>query len=281
MGEDGPRAVPGHGGPVEQIGFTDPVVHLYDGKILDGSHRYEVAKTLGRVRELDFRTLEGDPLAFVIAQNRARRYLTPVQVAARIVACREWAETGRPKNPEPGAAFSGANGEPSGTIGPTTVAEIAAEAGVSERTVRQIKAAEKAGLGEAIRSGQFSPKAVAEQIRAQTANSPAAPSALRTLRPRDPKASVRELEAQVDSLMAELQEKTRCIEELTNTISTLRGLLSQAGKKYPGRDQAGDGQQRRGIQAPQSDSGQNHLQGSMDLIPSDETTSEQGQPVPG
>ena len=62
---------------VEQIGFTDPVVHLYDGKILDGSHRYEVAKTLGRVRELDSRTLEGDPLAFVIAQNRARRQPDP------------------------------------------------------------------------------------------------------------------------------------------------------------------------------------------------------------
>ena len=136
-------------------------------------------------------------------------------------------------------------------------------------------------MGEAIRSGQFSPKAVAEQIRAQTANSPAEPSALRTLRPRDPKARVRELEAQVDSLTAELHEKTRCIEELTNTISTLRDLLSQAGKKYPGRDQAGDGQQRRGIQAPQSDSGQNPLQGSMDLIPSDKTTSEQGQPEPG
>ena len=239
---------------VEQIGFSDPVIYLYEDMILDGAHRYEVAKTLARVRELTFRTLEGDPIAFVIARNGARRHLTPVQMAARIVACREWAETGRPRKPEPGATSSEGNPESGGSTGPTTVAAIAAQAGVSERTVRQIKAAEKAELGEAIRSGQLSPKSAAERIRTQTANTPAAPSAPRTLRTQDPPARIRELEAQVDSLTAELEEKTRRIEELTNTISTLREPLSQAGRKYPGRDQADAGRQQRRIWAPQSDS---------------------------
>ena len=91
---------------VDQIGFTDPVIPMYEGKILDGGSRYEVGRILGRVGELDFRAYDGDPVAYVIAKNGSRRHLNRIQVAACIIACREWAETGRPKKAAPGAAFS-------------------------------------------------------------------------------------------------------------------------------------------------------------------------------
>ena len=151
-------------------------------------------------------------MGYVIRQNAMRRHLTPGQRAACIVACHEWAKTGRPQKGDPRSPFSteddpdtarlmeGAPGSPL----PATVSKMAEEASVSERTIQRAKVAEEAGLGDAIRSGELSPKAAAEQARQQSGAPP---------KPKGPTLTER-LEAQVDALQMEVHEKAQRIEGL-------------------------------------------------------------------
>ena len=95
-----------------------------------------------------------------------------------------------------------------------TVEDIAAEAGVSERTVQQVRSAERAGLGEAVRSGELSPKAAAAQARGEP-NLPKGPT------PKE------RLEAQVDALQMEVQEKAQRIEALERDNRELKAQFSE------------------------------------------------------
>ena len=57
---------------------------LYEGKVLDGRHRYKACQELAIEPKYD--TYKGDsPVAFVIAQNVSRRHLTPSQRAVLAV----------------------------------------------------------------------------------------------------------------------------------------------------------------------------------------------------
>ena len=135
-----------------QEGILDFVIKTLDDQVLDGWHRYRAAQDAGVEHQLIISPYQGgDPVSFVIRKNAHRRHLTAGQRAQMIVGCREWAKTGRPQKGEPGAPF------------PATVEEMADEAGVSERTIQQAKVAEEAGLGAAVRAGDLSPKAAAQQ----------------------------------------------------------------------------------------------------------------------
>ena len=60
-------------------GLQSPVI-LYEGKILDGRHRYKACVNLGI--DADFEEFEGaDPLSFVISHNLSRRHLDESQRA--------------------------------------------------------------------------------------------------------------------------------------------------------------------------------------------------------
>ena len=126
-------------------------IHIRDGKILDGWHRYRACKQ-AEVVPLLVRYVGSDPVNFVIGKNAMRRHLTPSQRAACIVACREMATVGRPDNVSAPLTF--------------TNQDIADEAGVHPQTISQIRTAERGGLGDQVRSGELSPRAAAEMVRA-------------------------------------------------------------------------------------------------------------------
>ena len=176
-----------------------------DDKVLDGWHRYKACLELG-IEPFFTEYARDDPVSYVIAQNANRRHLTPGQRAACIVACREWAgdgvDTERLRGGEPGSPPL------------ATVEEMAAEAGVSDRTIQQAKVAEDAGLGEAVRSGELSPKAAAAQAKGEP-NLPKGPT------PKE------RLEAQVDALDMEVQEKAQHIDDLEDQVRFHQGNMSE------------------------------------------------------
>ena len=121
----------------------EPVV-LYEGRVLDGWHRYSMARELGiEVGTVDY---EGDdPAGLVIARHAGRRNLTPKERAHGVVRCRGWAPSGRPADDRKPSQDRGAGvpeSRPAGRLSgkPSTNKELAAEADVSERTIRRAKA---------------------------------------------------------------------------------------------------------------------------------------------
>jgi ParB-like chromosome segregation protein Spo0J len=84
---------------IKQHGLKDPIT-LFEKKILDGRNRYlacKRAKVKARYEEFN-----GDPVAYVVSHNIARRHLDPSKRAAYILklnaAAELWASRGRPKN---------------------------------------------------------------------------------------------------------------------------------------------------------------------------------------
>ena len=197
------------------------MIMTLDGKILDGWHRYKACLELG-IEPFYAKYTGDDPSGYVISQNAHRRHLTPGQRAACIVACHEWAKTGRPPKGDPGSppmsrAVSGsASVEKGGPGSPpvATVSDMAEEAGVSERTIQRAKVAQDAGLGEAVRSGELSPKGAAAQARGHP-NLPKGPT------PKE------RLEAQVDALAMEVQEKAQHIDDLEDQVRFHQGNMSE------------------------------------------------------
>lgn len=132
---------------IEVNGQREPVL-LYEGMVLDGWHRYRACCDLG-LKPTQFTYNDGDPVAFVKSQNLHRRHLTASQRAAAVVACAAWVPSniGRPRG-EPGSPLE-------------TNAKLATEAHVTPRTIQQAKAAQKAGLGDAVKEGVLTAKEAA------------------------------------------------------------------------------------------------------------------------
>lgn len=64
---------------IKSSGLINPI-QLYEGKILDGRHRYKACNELGV--QPKFQDYKGtDPVCYINAQNLARRHLTPSQLA--------------------------------------------------------------------------------------------------------------------------------------------------------------------------------------------------------
>jgi hypothetical protein len=168
---------------------------LLDGMILDGWNRYQACVRLG----IEFNYLEFedefpgmDPRAYVKSKNYHRRHMTASQRAASIVALSQWAPAGNP-NVAPGATLP-------------TNADLAREADVSPRTIRQAKAAHEAGLGGAVISGEISLKQADAQIkasRAPTIREKAAPA----------HEAAAELAARTDAIAAKPSSRVDAVEE--------------------------------------------------------------------
>ena len=134
----------------ELIALTDDVsIHgqrdagtLFEGKVLDGWHRYQACELAGIQFNAD-QYIGDDPVGFVMSRNAHRRHLTASQRAAAIVLCSEWKAVGRPGNGDMKSPLR-------------TVPEMAAAADTSERTIQRAKAAVQAGQGEAVRDGKVS-----------------------------------------------------------------------------------------------------------------------------
>lgn len=130
------------------LGVIDPIT-LYEGQVLDGWNRYTLADEQ-QVPCPHVELPEGlDPVDFVRSKTRGRN-MTQGQLALLEVSLHEWRGTGRPEKGAPGAPFS--------------VAQMAANAQVSERTIHQAKAVAQAAeaVKEAVKGGKLSVKRGAE-----------------------------------------------------------------------------------------------------------------------
>ncbi|MCG9132758.1 hypothetical protein J5I95_13855 [Candidatus Poribacteria bacterium] len=144
---------------VETEGFKDPIIRMIDAEVLDGWHRYRAAKELNLLRKLTFQQWkekdEGNPAAFVMARNIERRHLTPGQRAQIVVSFNERFGHGGDRGKSQNCDLK-------------TQAELAAEAGASQRTISNAVAVEKAGRSEEVIKGE---KSATEVITEETIKS--------------------------------------------------------------------------------------------------------------
>jgi len=139
---------------IEVIGVQNPIT-LFESMVIDGWHRYTAATELGM--SCPSKLLgEVDPVDFVKSQNDARRHITGSQKAAAIVAIYAWKPAHREIKGEPGSHLSKSN------------AELAAIAGVSDKTIKQAKAVQANATPEvkaAVKAGTMSVKKAAETVK--------------------------------------------------------------------------------------------------------------------
>lgn len=126
---------------IMNIGVQMPIV-IFEGQVIDGWNRYRAATALGMDCPTTPFDESIDPVEFVKAMNDARRHITGSQRAIAIVAIHGWKPAGRPQN----------NVEVTSTL---TQEAMAAEAGVSKKTIQQAQAAQKAGLADKVKSGEM------------------------------------------------------------------------------------------------------------------------------
>lgn len=131
---------------IKANGQKEAVIVL-DGMVLDGWHRFMACRR-AKVECVTSKHDGSDPLAFVLSRNLHRRHLTAGQRAAAIVAATNW----RPR---------GQGGKSAAAADPPTAKQLAEMADVSPRTIEHAKAAERAGLGDAVRDGTLSAEAAA------------------------------------------------------------------------------------------------------------------------
>ncbi|MDE0681669.1 MAG: ParB/RepB/Spo0J family partition protein [Candidatus Poribacteria bacterium] len=148
---------------VQRDGFIEPVIRIYEGKILDGWHRYRAAKELNLIRKLKFQEWDerkhedGDPKAFVLARNIERRHLNPSQRAQIAVAFNERFGHGTNR-----FTVESPNGDSK------TRTELAKQAGVGTSTIDRAVQVEKAGQSAEVISGE---KTAGEVLGEQQAKS--------------------------------------------------------------------------------------------------------------
>jgi len=138
---------------IDDLGVLNPIT-IADGMVLDGWNRYRAATQLLMPCPQVHFDESMDIVKFVDAQNDSRRHITKSQRAAAVVIMHGYVRPNRPKNKQvPGTYLS-------------TVAALAAEAGVGDKTIKDAIAADKAGLIDDVRTGKMTAKAAAKKARA-------------------------------------------------------------------------------------------------------------------
>jgi hypothetical protein len=210
---------------IQKYGQRQPII-TWDGMILDGLHRYEACTFLGIQPKVEPLAEGVDPVAWVISANLQRRHLTASQRSAALVACADWAKSGRP---EKGEAAS-----------PMTVPAMALAADVSERTIQQAKRAHAAGLGKAVRDGLVTAEqgaAIAKlpvDERTAAMEAPPATKARLKAKPNDGEGkTVKALHAEIAELTDAMDESDRQKQDLIKLVDSddrLGSLLQEIAK---------------------------------------------------
>lgn len=198
---------------VQHHGIREPLVVLADGQVIDGAHRWDLAKEFNlspvpvRVAALPLPLSEADQLrveGFAVASAVARRHLDPVtansllldlfQGRAEIQARREASLENLKRGSKPGRAPG------SGHQGTPTVVEVAKTAGVSPRHAERLARIASHGSPELqarVRTGEVSARKADFTLR----ESPAAAKAAERLE-REPPQAHRELDEAVNAFLA-------------------------------------------------------------------------------
>ena len=210
---------------VEEHGFVDALITLYEGQVLDGWHRYRAARRLSMIGELEFVEFGDyyscDPVAFVVNRNAHRRHLTQGQIAQIIVKIRPQ----RPWGLQPGQEIDPETGQFTGaatvaTPVPATQEEIAADAGVSDRTLRNANVIEDAGLGDEVRSGEMGQREALRRATEPPDDDDTSPE------PKSPTPTER-MQAQIDALSLEKVALLDQIEALGRELREAKAQLSE------------------------------------------------------
>lgn len=201
---------------IEDHGQREPII-IFEGMVLDGWHRYRACMELG-IKPAQFTFGDADPVKFVLSHNLHRRHLTASQRAMAVVSCHEWVPTGRPKV---------------GNIAPfPKVADLAKEASVSPRTIKDAGAAKKAGLADAVSSGAMSVAKAAKKARAKKAPKNAEPGSafLKTNKPgkpADPPPATKSTPAEFDDVDVDAAMSIDPMEEIKRLQADNRLLEEQ------------------------------------------------------
>lgn len=192
---------------IKANGLREPGI-IFEGKILDGWHRYQACEIAG-IPFKHFPLPAGrDPVVFVLSRNLHRRHLSASQRASAVVSCSEWRDRGKPKS-APGADLQ-------------TAAELAKTADVGTRTIERAKVAHKAGLTDAVKDGKVSVKQAAEiaklpeRERKQAIERPA------------PKPKKSKSRSETDKLKARIAELEEQLEQMSENLPELRAMATAA-----------------------------------------------------
>ena len=131
---------------IDVMGVQNPIV-IYEGKIIDGWHRYKVANELRLPCPTVHLAEDVDPQDFVLANNKARRHLNRGQIAMAYTKVYQWYPAGKPTS-------KGVLSTPL-----KTSQELAKLSGTSESIIAQAKSVLKNGaksIQEAVQSGKIS-----------------------------------------------------------------------------------------------------------------------------
>lgn len=201
-------------------------ITVFEGSVIDGWHRYRACTQLGiGVLSKQFDG-DADPVAFVLSRNLHRRHLSASQRAMAVASCASWMPEGRPKNPAPGAEF------PAGPA-PKTIADLAHDAGVGQRTMERAARVAKEATPEvahAVAQGSLGMKRAAdiaglpqdEQAAAISAPAPSAPKAAK----RAPAAPADdELQAKVAAQADQIEELARTVRELLDENTAMAAVF--------------------------------------------------------
>lgn len=196
---------------IRKHGQRDPGV-MFEGMVLDGWHRFLACDRAGVAFEsVEF---EGtDPIAFVLAKNLHRRHLTASQRAAAIVAAHNW----RPHGDQSRSAAAADR-----TM--KTTQEMAREAEVSPRTIEHAKAAQEAGLGDAVKEGRVSAERAAQVAKLPKAKRE---KALDAPEPRKPSADAVKARADLIDLQGKYADLLEKHADLAQTARDLEDKLTK------------------------------------------------------
>ena len=139
---------------VKENGFIDPKIMVFEGKILDGWHRYRVASELELIDSLHFvEKPDGiNPYSYSKSKNRLRRHLTESQRSQLSVEKNKWIPHGGDRSKSPNGDLKSRK-------------EMAQEANVSLRSIDRSKQVSRLGRSEEVIKGEKSANAVLVEER--------------------------------------------------------------------------------------------------------------------
>ena len=210
---------------IEDIGVQNAIV-IFEGKVIDGWHRYSVATELGMpCPEVELAD-DVDPRDFVLSQNKSRRHLNKGQLAMAYAKVYEWYPSGKTTSSVPSTEHK-------------TGKELAKLAGTSASTIEHAKTVLKKGGEEvvkAVEAGKISVKRGAEiaklpkekQEKAITAPKEPKPSLLDGNAPSDDELQANDLAMQADlDALNKLLEADEPLKVAHEEIKRLNYLLAQ------------------------------------------------------
>lgn len=215
---------------IEKIGVQNPAV-VYDGKIIDGWHRWQACQRLGVECPTVTMPTDVDPRDYVMAQNKARRHITQAQLAMAATAVYGWRENGENNRAANLRTQCG---------GSKTTAEIAKSAGVGARSVEQAKTVQTKAAPEVVQavvSGEMGLKKAAEIAKLPLHEQAAAID--KPLPPKPKKAAEPPPQEQHNDAMAALTDEIAELEsenaELRNRIAIEQYDVSEEAKTEAAR----------------------------------------------